>query len=440
MTHEDAPAGAATATAPGGEPEPAPPRRFRRDRRHKTLGGVCAGLGRHSDMDPVIYRIGLAVLAVTGGLGLIFYGFAWLFVAYDDEDETEFRKLLTGRVDGPGLAAIVTALVGCGVFLSMLNNGGALSFAAVLALLLAGAGYWSQRRTTTADADPVAAQAVADAPPEAQAPPVTGAPSWWRDPIVKDGTHVGGTGYFWGPPDMAPAAAARPAGGWPGGRGRPVGPGQPRGPRPPRGIGALTFLGALVAGLVGAGVTWDDRSLGHSLQTGLACALGVFGLGIAVSSFCGRTGVGSIVLAVVTAGLLTASAALPGNISTRWMRTQWAPASAAAVSPSYELGSGIGTLDLSRVRLGAGKSLAVHVEVGAGRARVVVPAAATVELRAEVGVGDVQLPGDASDDVDVQPGVEQRTTLEPPSGTKASGTVELHVEVGVGQVEVSRAS
>ncbi|MYT68589.1 MULTISPECIES: PspC domain-containing protein [unclassified Streptomyces] len=434
MTHEDAPAAAA---APGSEPEPAPLRRFRRDRRHKTLGGVCAGLGRHCDMDPVIFRIGLAVLAVTGGVGLIFYGFAWLFVAYDDEDENEFRKLLTGRVDGPGLAAIVTALVGCGVFLSMLNNGGALSFAAVLALLLAGSGYWSQRRTTTAEADPVAAQAVADAPPEAQAPPVAGAPSWWRDPIVKDGTHVGGTGYFWGPPDLARAASGASSGSGAGGWGRPVAPKRPPGPR---GIGALTFLGAVVAGLVGAGVTWEDRSLGHSLQTGLACALAVFGLGIAVSAFRGRTGVGSIVLAVITAGLLTASAALPSNISTRWMHRDWVPASASDVSAKYELGSGVGTLDLTEVRPGAGKKVSVHVEVGAGQARVIVPAGATVELHAEVGVGDVQLPGDASKDVDVQPGVDQRATLAPPAGTKASGTVELHVEVGVGQVEVSRAS
>ncbi|MFD8571332.1 PspC domain-containing protein [Streptomyces sp. NPDC059639] len=433
MTQEDAPAATA---APSGEREPAPLRRFRRDRRHKTLGGVCAGLGRHCDMDPVIFRIGLSVLAVTGGVGLIFYGFAWLFVAYDDEDENEFRKLLTGRVDGPGLAAIVTALVGCGVFLSMLNNGGALSFAAVLALLLAGSGYWSRRRTTTAEADPVAAQAVADAPPEAQAPPVAGAPSWWRDPIVKDGTHVGGTGYFWGPPDAARTAAA-PSGGRPAGWGRPVAPERPRGPR---GIGALTFLGALVAGLVGAGATWDDRSLGHSLQTGLACALAVFGLGIAVSAFRGRTGVGSIVLAVVTAGLLTASAALPSNISTQWMHTDWTPASAADVSAKYELGSGVGTLDLTKVRPGAGKKVSVHVEVGAGQAKVVVPAGATVELHAEVGVGDIQLPGDTSNDVDVRPGVEKRKTLDPPPGTKASGTVELHVEVGVGQVEVSRAA
>lgn len=187
--------------AHGEPPAPGGPRRFRRDRRQKMLGGVCAGLGRQCDMDPVIFRIVLAVLSATGGIGLIFYGFVWLFVPYDDEEENEVRKLLTGRVDGHALAAVLFALVGCGVFLSMLSNGSVLTFAVVLSLLLAGAGYWSQQRGAP-DPDPLAAQAVADAPPEAQAPPVpVSYPSWWRDPIVKDGSHVGGTGYLWGPPD-----------------------------------------------------------------------------------------------------------------------------------------------------------------------------------------------------------------------------------------------
>ncbi|MHB9759326.1 PspC domain-containing protein [Streptomyces sp. BYX5S] len=424
----------ATDTVPPEAPEAPPSRGFRRDRRYKTLGGVCAGLGRQCDMDPVIFRIGLSVLSVTGGVGLIFYGFAWLFAPYDDEDESEFRKLLTGRVDGPGLAAIVTALVGCGVFLSMLNNGGALTFAVVLALLLAGAGYWSQARRA-ADPDPVAAQAVADAPPEAQAPPVAGGPSWWRDPIVKDGTHVGGTGYLWGPPGAEERVAAR-RGAWRGPvAARPADAPQPRGPR---GIGGLTFLGALLAGGIGTGVTWDERTLGDSLQTGLACALAVFGLGIAVSAFRGRTGVGSTLLAVVTAGLLTASAALPANISTQWARTDWSPARAADVRPQYELGSGIGTLDLSRVSVAKDETLATHVEIGAGKARIVVPEDATVRLDAEVGVGDIRLPGDPSRDVDVRPDQRQTVTLAPDRG-KGSGEIELHVEVGLGQVEVDRA-
>ncbi|EPJ42869.1 hypothetical protein STAFG_0075 [Streptomyces afghaniensis 772] len=43
---------------------------------------------------------------------------------YDDEDENEVRKLLTGRVDGQALTAVLFALVGCGVFLTLLNTAG----------------------------------------------------------------------------------------------------------------------------------------------------------------------------------------------------------------------------------------------------------------------------------------------------------------------------
>ncbi|MEU6277990.1 PspC domain-containing protein [Streptomyces populi] len=442
----------APGTAPGDEPRahgeadagadvsPGIPRGFRRDRRQKMLGGVCAGLGRQCDMDPVIFRIVLAVLAATGGIGLIFYGFAWLFVPYDDEEENEVRKLLTGRVDGPALTAVLFALVGCGVFLSMLKNGGVLTFAVVLSLLLAGAGYWSQNRGA-ADPDPLAAQAAADAPPEAKAPPVPASyPSWWRDPIVKDGSHVGGTGYLWGPAETldrdaaAAAAIAR-------GTSRP-GPRTERepGPRGPRPIGGRIFLLALLAGGLTTGLNWHDRALGTSLQAGLAAALIVFGLGIAVSSFRGRTGAGTVFLAVITAGLLAASAALPKDIGTHWVRTTWAPATAADVRPAYDLGTGVGTLDLSRVDLARGQTVKTNAEVGAGRLKVIVPEDVTVRLTVEVGVGDIQLPGDDKKDVDVEPGKHKRVTLPPTTGGKDGGTLDLDLQVGVGQAEVARAA
>ncbi len=274
------PSEAAAAAALADEQLPA---RFRRDRRQKMLGGVCAGLGRTCDMDPVIFRITLAVLSATGGIGLIFYGFAWLFVPYEDDEENEVRKLLTGRVDGHALTAVLFALVGCGVFLTMLKNGGVLSFAVILSILLAGAGYWSRNRGAP-DPDPLAAQAVADAPPEAQAPPVPSAyPSWWRDPIVKDGTHVGGTGYLWGPHDTRDrdiSAAVNITHGNYGGLHPGIRASWPRQPKPrgPRWIGGWIFLLALLAGFLGTAVKWDEEALATSLQTGLACALIVFGV------------------------------------------------------------------------------------------------------------------------------------------------------------------
>ncbi|MEV5316346.1 PspC domain-containing protein [Streptomyces sp. NPDC052687] len=417
---------------------------FRRDRWHKMVAGVCAGLGRQCDMDPVIFRITLAVLSATGGIGLIFYGFAWLFVPYDDEEENEFRKLLTGRVDGQALAAVLFALVGCGVFLSMLNNGGVLTFAVVLSLLLAGAGYWSQRRGTPGP-DPLAAQAAADAPPEAQAPPAPIAYSWWRDPIVKDGTHVGGTGYLWGPRDSRDhdiaATVSLALDDYPHGReARGLPRQEPPKPRGPRWIGGWVFLLALVAGGLGTTLTWHGHPLGTSLQAGLSCALAVFGLGIAVSAFLGRTGAGSVFLAVVTAALLAGAAAVPKDIGTEWTRTTWEPAAVADLRGKYDLGTGVGTLDLSRLEPAEGQATATAAQVGIGRLRVIVPPDVTVKANIDVGVGDIQLPGDRSQDVDVAPGKYREVTLKPEAGTRSAGTIELDLQVGMGQVEVSRAA
>ncbi|GGW30216.1 membrane protein [Streptomyces lucensis JCM 4490] len=418
---------------------------FRRDRRHKMIAGVCAGLGRQTDMDPVIFRITLAVLSATGGIGLIFYGFAWLLVPYEGDEENEIRRLLTGRVDGQALAAVLFSLVGCGIFLTMLGNGGVLAFAVVLSLLLAGAGYWSRRRGA-ADPDPLAAQAAADAPPEAQAPPVaTSYPSWWRDPIVKDGTHVGGTGYLWGPgdfsrPDLLSVVDVGMATPWiHSGAVQPPHVAPPR-PRGPRWIGGWVFLLALLAGGLGTASTWETRPLGTSLQAGLACALVVLGLGVALSAFLGRTGAGTVLLAVVTAALLAGASALPKDITTHWRESSWKPAATAKVRPAYELGTGRGTLDLSLVRPPGRQKVATSAHVGAGQLKVILPAGATVRMDIDVGLGDIRLPGDDRKDVDVQPGRHKAVTLAPAKGAGKTGTLDLTLGVGVGQVEVSRAA
>ncbi|WP_245769527.1 PspC domain-containing protein [Streptomyces indicus] len=427
----DAPPGAG---APEGAP---PPARLRRDQEHKMLGGVCAGLGRHCDMDPVIFRIVLALLGAVGGLGLIFYGFAWLLVPADGEDENEARRMLTGRVDGPALTALLFALVGSGVMLSMVNNAGVLTFASVLAVLLAGAGYWSkERRKESPSPDPVAAQAAAEAPPETQAPPVSRGPSWWRDPIVKDGTHEGGTGYLWGPPELSGVEiptreAAR----------RSVS--APR--RGPRWIGGWTFLLTLGAGIAGTAVALNemgpDPSLGTGLTAGLACALAVLALGIAVSSFFGRTGAGSLLLALILTGLLAGASALPKEITTNWVRTQWRPTEAADVRPAYNIGSGDGTLDLSKLDLDKGQTVTTSSRIGAGRIKVIVPHDATVKVDVKVGVGDIRLPeGHARNDIDVSPDQKRSITLRPPAGAKDGGTVDLTLDVAIGQAEVARAA
>ena len=200
------------------------------------------------------------------------------------------------------------------------------------------------------------------------------------------------------------------------------------------------FLLALLAGALGTNATWEDHALGTSLQTGLACALLVLGLGIAVSAFLGRTGAGSIFLAIITAGLLAASAALPKDISTHWIERNWRPAAVADVQQQYELGTGVGTLDLTRLNVTGGQTVTTRADVGVGRLEVIVPKDVTVQLSIDVGVGDIQLPGEDKQDVDVAPGKHKELTLTPPTGTKEAGTLDLDLSVGVGQAEVSRAT
>ncbi|MCJ1679477.1 PspC domain-containing protein [Streptomyces sp. APSN-46.1] len=432
----DAPPDSGAPSIPDGRPP------LRRGKRDKVLAGVCGGLGRYFDLDPVIFRIVLGVLAFTGGIGLIFYGFAWLLLPQEGEEDSEAKKLLTGRVEGTTLAAVFTALIGCALFLSMLGSGGLGVFSALVIVAVGGGAYWSQRsrgaQAPEAEADPAAQRpAHSPAPPETQAPPTPGGPSWWRDPLVKDGTTgpVGAVGYLWGPDDEAAPSPGAPAA--PQRVAAPVVPAVPRG-----GIGGRLFVLAVLAGGIATAAVWDGSTLGHALQVGLAAALAVFGLGLVVSSVKGRTGFGTVLLALTTAGLLACAAALPREIGTDWRDVDWRPAAVADVRPVYEAGTGLATLDLSRLDVPRGTTLKIAVSIDAGRLKVVVPREVTAEADIDIRrLGDVQLPGDRSDDLRLRDGGEHRqVTLAPAAGTEAGGTIDLRLEAAVGQVEVARAA
>src|SRR6185437_15383487 len=64
-------------TPPGPRPEPRPLRRSTNDR---IISGVAGGLGEYFGVDAVIFRVLFAVLSFFGGVGLLAYGVAWLFI------------------------------------------------------------------------------------------------------------------------------------------------------------------------------------------------------------------------------------------------------------------------------------------------------------------------------------------------------------------------
>ena len=65
--------------------EPTPPRRLTRSRSDRIIGGVCGGLGRYFNVDPVIFRIGAVALVFAGGASILVYLAMLLLVPSDDD-------------------------------------------------------------------------------------------------------------------------------------------------------------------------------------------------------------------------------------------------------------------------------------------------------------------------------------------------------------------
>ena len=116
------------------------PRRLLRSREDRMIGGVCGGLGRYFNVDPILFRIGMVVLAVVGGAGLLLYLAGLLLVPSEpltagDEPATGSRSTLV-------VVGVVVLLVVSWPFLL----GGGLIAAAVLvpiaALAITGVLVW----------------------------------------------------------------------------------------------------------------------------------------------------------------------------------------------------------------------------------------------------------------------------------------------------------
>lgn len=58
-----------------------------RIREGKILGGVCGGLGKYFDIDPVLIRILWVVLScVSVGIGVVVYIAAWILMPEEEEN------------------------------------------------------------------------------------------------------------------------------------------------------------------------------------------------------------------------------------------------------------------------------------------------------------------------------------------------------------------
>lgn len=81
---------------------------WRRSRSDRMLAGVCGGMGRALNVDPVLIRVVMAVLILSGP-GIIFYIAAWMLMPDEGSDRSAAQGVLGDRVrhDHPWLWPVV---------------------------------------------------------------------------------------------------------------------------------------------------------------------------------------------------------------------------------------------------------------------------------------------------------------------------------------------
>ena len=319
----------------------APARRLVRARDRRWIGGVCAGLGRYFDINPLVYRIAFAALTLAGGTGLLLYLAAYLVIPDEHAEESVAVETMRTRRDQPWL------LLGVGV----------LGFGALFALTEAS--FWPGNGNFWFAALLAGAALV-----------------WWRvssreRPVVTA-------------PAAGEAAAASPA------TARP--PARPSLFAPV--VGALLAASGLFGLLSVLGVYDID------LEVALAAGVLIVGGAVAIGAMTQRRVGGLVFLGLLLLAAFGVAAATPVPISAGAGEKIERPLTTAALQPSYDLGIGSLVLDLSRVELSSGTT-SLDASVGAGELVITVPEGVALEIDAHAGVGELDIVGEREDGIDV---------------------------------------
>ncbi|MBG0820778.1 PspC domain-containing protein [Planomonospora sp. ID91781] len=113
----------ATATAAGVGESADGRRRLRRDDEGRMLTGVCSGLGHHSGVDPVLFRVGFAMLVFASGAGIMLYIAAFLLMREPNGGPGHLEQWTRRDFDGETVLALLAAVFAFGLIVNVSSGG-----------------------------------------------------------------------------------------------------------------------------------------------------------------------------------------------------------------------------------------------------------------------------------------------------------------------------
>ncbi|MCD0453174.1 PspC domain-containing protein [Actinocorallia sp. API 0066] len=421
--------------------------RLTRGSEGRLVAGVCAGLGRYTGIDPLVYRIGWGVLLFVTWTTVPLYVLAAVMMAEPDGAPGIVERHTRRVIDGGAVLALLGLALAGGVIIDLVVSGaaghldadalGATMVVLLIALiaqarnvdLVATARGLPERLRGTPMPEPAgpASFTVASA---TVAPGPTVEVEWIDLATLKPfKVRVPADEAASGQPE------ARPSRPW-----TPPSPPQPDGPGRPapkqrqgRALSLITLTLALAAAAAATVAAGGDIAEQQAQQLALAAGLGVIGLGLVTGTWFGRPRGLVAVGTLLSLALLTSAATTELPPGSRFGDVHWRPVDPNATQP-YRIVAGTGTLDLTTLSLEPGRRYRVDARLGLGGIRIMLPAHARVELHAATGLGDITV------DKKINSGPRVRVDQVLDGSGNNPPTLEIHVRGRIGDVEVIRGA
>ncbi|MBG0813516.1 PspC domain-containing protein [Planomonospora sp. ID82291] len=97
--------------------------RLRRDDEGRMLTGVCSGLGHHAGVDPVLFRVGFAMLVFASGAGIMLYVAAFLLMREPNGGPGHLEQWTRRDFDGETVLALLAAVFAFGLIINVSSGG-----------------------------------------------------------------------------------------------------------------------------------------------------------------------------------------------------------------------------------------------------------------------------------------------------------------------------